>query len=87
MDKMIWLPTSLVKEPAPIAELAKPSSYSGENFTTLARNPWDFSGGDDLLAIQCVDWSLSESFLNLTIASPGGLPPECGDAQPETDPP
>ncbi len=83
--QVTWLPTSLVIEPAPVAEFTKPSPYSGEDFAASVGNPWDFSGEDDLLAVRCSDWFVNGGLLDLTTAPPEALPPSCRGSIGEAD--
>jgi hypothetical protein len=75
--QMNWLPQSLYIEPAPIITFTSPSPFSGDDYATLAGNPWDFTDEQDAPRIECTNGTVSEGVLDLVTPPPSQTPNIC----------
>lgn len=71
---------------APIPVFTHPSPLTGEDYSTLAGNPWDMSSNADIDRTYCVNWTTRDGILNLETLSPSSLPSDCYGGVPEADP-
>jgi hypothetical protein len=75
--QMTWLAQSLRIVPAPVFRVVKPSMISGEDYATVAGNPWDMSDAGDINSVRCTTAAFANGVLNLDTPRPAQLDPNC----------
>jgi hypothetical protein len=82
-----WSDDDLVINQTPTLEFLQPSPFSGQDYATLAGNPWDMNNAGDATKISCTLESFLDGILSLDTQYPANLSGSCrGEGLGEADP-
>jgi len=79
--------SSLTIQPAPIPTFVNPSPIIGDDYATLAGNPWDMQDNQDVIDADCTSYAIINGILDLYTLPASSQPRYCiGSGADEADP-
>ena len=73
-------PNTIIVNQTPIVQFESPSPFSGDDYATLAGNPWDMDSSADVTSTECTSGSFAGGLLSLDTPTGSAQPPSCETA-------